>query len=157
MQPPRPAVLREDADDAVEVALHFRRHIRTGLAEVFEIGRREHQHLAGAVVTEEVVPVLVRRRLGPVEEVLLLGLRLLGEEIVGDADRELSVAGELLHDGIILRTILEAAAGIDRAGDTQPVQFAHEVPGRIELVLERKLRALGERRVEDRGKATAPA
>ena len=116
MQPPRPAVLRQDAHDLFELALHLRRHVGTRLAEILEIGGREDQHLAGAVVAEVIVALLVLRRLGPVEEIVLLALRLLREEVVGEADGQLAVVGELLDDGVVLGIVLEAAAGVDRAG-----------------------------------------
>ena len=85
------------------------------------------------------------------QEVVLLALRLLGEEVVGEADGELAVVGQLLDDRVVVRIVLEAAAGVDRAGDAEPVELAHEVARRVELVVERQLRALGQRRVEDAG------
>ena len=109
----------------------------------------EDQHLARAVVAEVVVALLVFDRLRPVQEVLLLFLRLLGEEIVGKANRHLVLVGELLDDRVVVRIVLEAAARIDHAGDAEPVQFPHEVAGRVDLVVERKLRPLGERRIEN--------
>ncbi len=72
----------------------------------------------------------------------------MGEEIVGKADRKLSFIAQLLNDGVIFRIILKPAAGIDRAGDAETVELAHEVPRRVDLVLERQLRPLGERRIE---------
>jgi hypothetical protein len=66
VQPPRPPVLRQDAHDLFELALHLGRHVGTRLAEVLEVGRREYQHFAGAVVPEVVVALLVCRGLGPV-------------------------------------------------------------------------------------------
>ena len=62
-----------------------------------------------------------------------------------------AVVGQLLDDLVVLGIVLEAAAGVDGAGDAEPVELAHEMAGRVELVLERQLRALGERRVEDAG------
>ena len=66
VQPPRPAVLRQNAHHLLELALHLRRHVGARLAEILEVGGREDQHLAGAVVAEVVVALLVFRRLGPV-------------------------------------------------------------------------------------------
>ena len=54
-------------------------------------------------------------------------------------------------DRVVLGIVLEAAAGVDRAGDAEPVQLAHEMARRVELIVERQLRPLGERRVEDAG------
>ena len=61
MQAPWPPVLRENAHDFLELALHLRRHVGTRLAEVLEVGRREHQHLARAVVTEIIIALLILR------------------------------------------------------------------------------------------------
>ena len=151
MQPPRPAVLRQNAHHVLELALHLRRHVGTRLAEILEVGRREDQHLAGAVVAEVVVALLVLRRLRPVEEIGLLALGLLREEIVGEPDRELAVVVQLLDDGVVVRIVLKAAAGVDRAGHAEAVELAHEMARRVDLILERQLRPLGQRRVEDAG------
>ena len=88
---PRPAVLGEDANDILQFALHLRRHVGTRLAEILEVGGGEDQHLAGAVVPEEVVALFVFRRPGPVEEVVFLTLGLLSEQVVGEADGELTL------------------------------------------------------------------
>ena len=56
---PGPAVLRQDPHHFLQLALHLRGHVGTRLAEVLEVGGREHQHLAGAVVAEVVVALLV--------------------------------------------------------------------------------------------------
>ena len=61
------------------------------------------------------------------------------------------VFAQFLDDGIVLGVVLEAAAGVDRAGDAEPVELAHEMARRVDLIIERQLRPLGQRRVEDRG------
>ena len=66
VQAERPAVLGQDAHDVLELALHLRRQVGARLEEVLEVGGREDQHLAGAVVAEVVVALLVLRRLRPV-------------------------------------------------------------------------------------------
>src|SRR5207245_7394510 len=81
----------------------------------------------------------------------LLGLRLLGEEVVGEADRELPLLLELVEDAVRVRIVLGAPAGVDGARDAEPIQLAHEMARRIELVLERQLRPFGQGRVEDAG------
>ena len=58
---------------------------------------------------------------------------------------------KFVDHGIIVRIVLEAAAGINRAGDAEAVQFSEEEPRGIELILPREFRAFGERRVEDVG------
>jgi hypothetical protein len=88
---------------------------------------------------------------GPAREVGDLLALLLREQVVGDPERQLAVGVELLDHGVVVGVVLEAAAGVDHARDTQPVHLAHEVPGRVELLLGRQLRALGEGRVEDHG------
>ena len=93
VQPPRPAVLDQDAHHRIELRLHLRRHVGARLAEILEVGSREHQHLARPVVAEIVIALLVLRRSGPAQEIVFLALRLLGEEIVAEADRELAVGG----------------------------------------------------------------
>ena len=142
VQPPGPAILREDADHRLELALHLGRHVRPRLPEVLEVGGGEDQHLAGAVVPEIVVALLILGRLGPVQEIVLLAFRLLREEVVGQADGELVLVGELANDRVVVGIVLKAAAGVDRAGHAEPVQLAHEVARRIDLVVERQLRPL---------------
>ena len=67
VQPQRPAVRGEDAHHLLQLAFHFRRHVGARLAEILEIGRREDQHLAAAVVAVVIVALLVFRGLRPVE------------------------------------------------------------------------------------------
>jgi len=133
----------------LELGSHFRRHVGTRLAEILEVGRRVDEHFAGPVVAEIIVALLVLHRFRPAQEVVLLALRFLREEVVGEAERELAVRGELLDHRVVLGIVLRAAAGVDRAGDAETVQLAHEMPRRVELVLEWQLRSLGKRRVED--------
>ena len=149
VQSPRPTIRGENPHHVLELALHLWRHVRTRLAKILEVGGRKDEHLAGAVVTEIVVPLLVGRGPHPVEKIFLLALRLLREEVVGEADRELFVLVELSDDGVVVRIILEAAAGVDGAGDAEPVQLTHEVARGVHLILERQLRSFGQRRVED--------
>jgi len=66
-------------------------------------------------------------------------LGLLGEEVVGETDREVPLVAQLLDDGVILRIILKAAARVDRAGNAEAIELAHEVPRRVDLILERQL------------------
>ena len=141
----------EDAHDVLEFALHLRRHVGTGLAKILKVGGRKHQHLAAAIVAEIVGALLVFRGFSPVQKISLLALWLLREQIVAKPNRELTVVGELLDDGVILRIVLEAAAGIDGTGDTEAVQLAHEVARGVQLVVEGQLRTLGERGVENTG------
>ncbi|KAG1389556.1 hypothetical protein G6F59_015504 [Rhizopus arrhizus] len=65
VQAPGPAVLRQDAHHFLKLAFHLRAHFRARLPEVFEVGRREHQHFTGAVVAEVVRALLVLRGCRP--------------------------------------------------------------------------------------------
>ena len=84
-------------------------------------------------------------------EVVQLLPGLLREEVVGDAHGELVVVGQLLDHLVVLRVVLEAAAGIDGAGDAQAIEFAHELPGGVDLVFQRQRGTLSQGRVEDEG------
>src|SRR5437867_2444466 len=114
-----------------------------------EIGGGEHKHLARTVVAEVVVPLLVPRRLRPAEKVSLLPFGLLREEVVRETNRQLAILVQRLHHRIVLWIVLEAAAGIDRAGHPQSIQFAQEMARGVELILERKLGTLRKGGVED--------
>ena len=149
MQAPRPAVRRQQPDHRLEVCLHVWRHVGPFDLEVLVVRRAVDQHLAGAVVAIGVVALPRPHLLGPALEVLELLLRLLREQVVGDAHGELAVAVQLLDDLIVLGVVLEATAGVDHAGHAEPVHLAHEVPRRVLLILGRQLRPLGERGVED--------
>ncbi|MCY1299572.1 hypothetical protein D9M70_491050 [compost metagenome] len=102
-------------------------------------------------MAEVVVALLVFDRRGPVEEILFLFLRLLGEEVVGQANGQLIVVRQLLDNGVVVRIVLEAAAGVDDAGDAEPVELAHELAGGVDLVVEGQFRSLGQGRIEDAG------
>ena len=151
VQAPGPVIRGEDAHHLFELAFHFRRHVGPRLAEILEIGGGEDQHLAAAVVAEIIRALLVFRGLRPVEEIVLLALGFLREQVVGDADGELAFGGELFDDRIVFRVVLEAAAGVDRAGHPEPVQLPHEMPRRVDLIVERQFRTAGEGRVENAG------
>ena len=58
VQPPRPAVLGQDADHRLELGLHLRRHVGALDPEILEVGGGEDQHLAGTVVAVIVVALL---------------------------------------------------------------------------------------------------
>jgi hypothetical protein len=145
MQPPRPSVLGQDAYHVLEFVLHLRRHVGTRLTEVLEVGGREDQHLAGAVVTKVVIALLVFRGFRPVQEVRFLALRLLREKVVGDPDGEFARFAELADDFVIFRIVLKATAGVDGAGYAEPVELAQEMARRIELIVDGQLRPPGQR------------
>ncbi|MNP01291.1 hypothetical protein D3C76_931000 [compost metagenome] len=149
MQAKRPALLHQVPYHRFQVLFHGSRQVRARFKEVFEIRRREHQHFPGTVVPQEIVALAVARGTGPVLEVGQFFLGLLGKQVVGDAHGQLLVLGQLLDDLVVVRVILITTAGVDRAGDPQAIEFAHELPGRVDLVLQRQFRSFGQRRIEN--------
>src|SRR5206468_9115408 len=88
--------------------------------------------------------------LDPAHKVLLLLLRLLGEEIVGNAKRHFAALVQFLDDRVIFRVILKAAARVNDAREAESVEFPHEMARGIHLVLRRELWTFGERGVKNR-------
>jgi len=78
---------------------------------------------------QEIVALAVVRSAGPVFEIGEFFLGFLGEQVVGDAHRELLVFGQLLDDLIVVGIVLITAAGIDGAGDAKTIEFTHELTG----------------------------
>ena len=151
MQPPRPAVLRQDADDRLRARPPCPAACRGGQRGSPRSRRPRRRASRRRRCGGSSRRPACTSRLRPVQEVGLLPLRLLREQVVGEPDGELPFVGQLLDDRVVLGIVLEAAAGIDRAGDAEPVELAHEVPGRVDLVVERQLRPLGQGRVENLG------
>ncbi len=58
---------------------------------------------------------------------------------------------QLFDNFVIFRIVLEAAAGVDGAGQPQSVQLAHKLTGGVHLQIQRQLRPLGQRSVKDHG------
>jgi hypothetical protein len=85
VQAERPAVRGEQRDDFLRVRFPATRSDRARLEEVLKVGRAEHEHFARAVAAEIIVAFARAGHFDPAREVLLLLLRLLREEIVGDA------------------------------------------------------------------------
>ena len=151
VQAERPAVLSEEPHYRREIGLHARGHVGPRLEKILEVGRGVHEHFAGPVDAIQVVALARLHRFHPVGEIRELLSRALREEIGGEPHGQLLVPVQLGDDLVILRVVLKASAGVDHAGDAEPVQLAHELPGRIELLLVRQLRTLGECRIEDEG------
>jgi hypothetical protein len=84
--------------DGFKIAPHRRRHFRPLDLEILVIGRTVHQHLARAVVAIGVVALTWAYLFCPALEILQLLLRLLREQVVGDAHGELAVTVQLLDD-----------------------------------------------------------
>ena len=142
MQAPWPAILREQAYHRLQIVLHRRRHFGTLHAEILEVGRGIHQHLARTVVTVQVVPLARAHLLHPTAEVGELRLGLLCEKVVRETHRQLIFPVKGLDDLVILGVVLESAARINDAGHAKPVDFAHEVARGVLLILRRQLRTL---------------
>ena len=149
VQAERPTIFDEVTDDHLEFVLHHGRHLRARLKEVFEIGRREDEHLARTVHPVEVVARPGPRHLRPALEVCQLLLGLLGEQVVGEADGQLASLVKFVDDLVVVRVVLKTAAGVDDAGDAEAVEFAHELARRVHLVLARELRPFGERGIQN--------
>ncbi|MCY1361287.1 hypothetical protein D9M69_479480 [compost metagenome] len=149
VQTERPALLDQMAHYWFQFGFHGLRQVRARFEEVFEVRRREHQHFPGAVVPQEIIALVQLHAAGPVLEVGQLFLRFLGEQVVGDAHGQLLVLRQLLDHLVIVRVILETAAGIDGTGQAQAIEFAHELTGRVDLILQRQLRPLGQGRVQN--------
>ena len=86
---------------------------------------------------------------GPVLEVAEFFLGLLGEQVVGDAHRQLFVLGQLLDHRVVIGVVLETTAGIDGAGQAQAIEFTHELAGRVDLILQGQFGAFGQGRIQD--------
>lgn len=103
MDAERPPLLDQQPHHLFQLRLHAGRQFRARLVEQFEVGCGEHQHLAGTVVTQQVIALARGDDLAPVLEVLLFLALVLGEQVVGDAHGELAVAVQLLDDLVVLR------------------------------------------------------
>ena len=139
---------------ALQLVLHARCEIRARLEEVFKIGGGEDQHLARAVVAEEIAALARRKHIGPFFKVFQLVARTLGKQVVGDADGHLLFLVQLGNHLVIFRVVLEAAARVDGAGQPQTVQLAHELARGVNLLLQRQLRPFRQRGVQNHGVRT---
>jgi hypothetical protein len=148
VQAERPAVLHEQLHNALQLGFERLRQVRARLEKVFEVRGGEHQHFARTVHAQELVTVAGLRHLHPASEVVDLLLRVLREQVVGDAHGQLAALREFHDDGVVVGVGLVAAARVDGARHAEPVQLAHEMARRIHLVVIRQLRAFGERGVE---------
>ena len=149
VHPKRPAIPRQDRHDVGQLRFHGRRHFRSRLQKVLEVRRREDEHLARSVHAVELVTIPGPRDAHPFREVVRLVLWSLREEVVRDADAELSGFVKLSDHAVVVGIVLKSAAGVDRARDAEPVELAHEMARRVDLVLSREPGPLGQRRVED--------
>src|SRR6266436_1783486 len=143
VDPEWPFVGGQQRHNVFQLAFKRRREIGSRLQEVFKIGGRKYEHFACAIAAKEIVALSRTRHFDPARKVFLLLLRFLGEKIVSDAKSQLAALVQLLDDSVILRIVLEAASGVNDAGQAQTVQFTHEMPGGIHLMLGRQFGTFG--------------
>ncbi len=116
VQTERPAVLHQMTHHALEFVFHARRQIRARLEEIFEVSCREDQHLACAVMAEEVGALARLEHIGPLLEIFQLVAGTLGKQVVGDTDRHLLFLMQFGDHFVVFRVVLETAARVDGAG-----------------------------------------
>ncbi len=75
--------------------------------------------------------------------------RSLGKQVVGDAQRHLLFLVQLGDHLVVFGVILEAAAGVDGAGQAKAVEFAHKLTRRVDLLFQRQGRPFCQRGIED--------
>src|SRR5215472_402692 len=136
-------MLDEVSNNCFQFAFHNGRHIRTRNEKVLEICGRKNQHLASTVDAEEIVANARLCHLGPILKVGELPFRLLRKEVVCKPEGKFSISMQFVYNTVIVGIVLKTSPGINNTGDSKAVQFAKEMPGRVDLILTRKLRPLG--------------
>ena len=149
VQAERPALLHQMAHHRLQFVFHGVRQVGARLKEVLEVRCREHQHFSRTVVPQKVIALVQLHATGPVLEVSQFFLGFLRKQVVSDTDGQLLIFGQLFDDLIIVGIVLETPAGINCTGEAQAVEFAHELAGGVDLILQRQLRPLGEGRIEN--------
>jgi hypothetical protein len=129
-----PAMLSEQADDALELALQVRRHVGPRFTKILEVRGGIHQHFTRPVVSIEMVSGSRKQGLRPGVEIIELPRWPLGEEVVGNPCGQKFVAVKRINDLIIFRKVQESSARIDDAGDAESIQLTHKLPGGVALV-----------------------
>ena len=150
VQAERPAVLREQLYDRLEIRLHGGRHLGTRLQEILEVGSGVDQHLARTVHPEIVVPGTGTGHRRPGAEVVQLLLRFLGKQIIGESQGEQALLVQGRHHGVVLRVLLESPTRVNHTGEAEAVEFAHQQARRRHVLLGRELRPFGQRSIENR-------
>lgn len=130
VQAERPAVFNQMAHHPLQLIFHPFRQIRTRLEEVFEIRRREHQHLPGAVGAVKSVPC-PGEHIGPALKIFQLLLRTLGEQVIGDTYGHLLFGVQLFNNFIIFRVVLETTPA--SMALVSPRRFSSRINCRVEL------------------------
>jgi hypothetical protein len=151
VDPERPALLREQPHDRLELLHHALVELWPRLDEVLEVRRGPGEILAGAEHAQVVVAVAGPGQACPALIVGELLAGLLRKQVVAHAHRHLLRAGEALDHCVVVGIVLAATARVDRAGHAEAVQLAHEVPRGVGLILLRQHGRSAERSVQDRG------
>src|SRR5580658_7324899 len=107
----------------LQFAFHDWSPVRTSHEEILEIRGGENQHLTRSVHAVKLVALARLGQFRPVLEVAKLLLRLLRKQVVCEANRQLTIAMQFVHDAIVVGIVLEATAGIDHAGKAKAVEF----------------------------------
>ncbi|KAG1435791.1 hypothetical protein G6F55_014293 [Rhizopus delemar] len=66
----RPTLLDQQLHHIVQFRFQLRRQLRAWLVEQLEVGSGEHQHLAGPVVSQQVIALARLQHLAPAAEVI---------------------------------------------------------------------------------------
>ena len=151
VQAERPAVLDQQPHHWRQLLLHRGGQVGPWFEKILEVRRRVDQHLARPVHAVEVTALAGPGRLDPLREVVQLLLGPLGEQVIGDAEGHLAPPMQFLDHLVVVGVVLRAAPGIDQAREAQPVEFPHELPGRVHLLLDGQLRPLPQRGVQKVG------
>src|SRR5258706_2159651 len=122
-----PFVCRQQTDDVLQITLQRRAQLGTRLQEVFKVRCAKNQHFTRAIAAIEVIAMARRSDLDPAREVLPLLLGMLRKKVIGDANCHVATLMQFVNDRVVFRVVLEAAAGINGAGDPKAIELAHEV------------------------------
>ena len=114
---------------SVRLLFHDRRLGQRILGEVGDIAGRPHDIFAGRAKAEIIVALEQLRLREPSFVVFNLAPRPLRHQGIADAQGQRFVGGKLGDGLVVLGIILTATAGVDQAGDAEPVELTHHVPG----------------------------
>src|SRR3989475_12557292 len=137
------------SNDGFQLAFHNWEHVRPRFKKVFEICGGKSQHFPCAVDAIEIIAVAGLRHFGPALEVAQFLFRFLRKQVVSKPEGKFSISVQFVHNAVVVRIILKSAAGINDTGDSKTVELTEKEPGRVELVLARKFRPLGQGGVEN--------
>ena len=149
VEPERPAVADQERNGLAQPFFHGARQFGSRLHEVLEVAGRPDDVLPGPVHPVEVVALARFCHLDPPLQVGDLLARLLGEQVVGDTQGQQPLAVEGGDHLVVVGVRLRSTAGIDDAGQAEPIELAHELSCRVALIVSGQPRAPGKRRVED--------